>query len=260
MKINTGCYLKKGYTLVEVLTASGIFSILLVAVFQFYRMGSLMFNSGSWRQSAQKKAEQFTYLLEKRMNRISIPAVITRNPSTGLTTFNEGTITICCVNGNQTIRRNQLPKTLLAFPVCKSSIEGNNGVIMYHVLRAVPHKTPSINNLCRLEFLATTNLNNVFNFASNLRSYNLANVANMANNFQGSPAQFDLGQNNTTTYLDDVSDLNITYSTNIDVATCPLIINIQGECAYPKKNSAKIKFQASASILKDNNIRVETLP
>ena len=69
MKINTGCYLKKGYTLVEVLTASGIFSILLVAVFQFYRMGSLMFNSGSWRQSTQKKAEQFTYLLEKRMNR-----------------------------------------------------------------------------------------------------------------------------------------------------------------------------------------------
>ena len=257
MKINTSSFTnKQAYTLVEVLVASGIISILLIAVFQFYRMGSVMFNSGSWRQSTQKKAEAFVYLLEKRMNRISVPSEITRNASTGLTTFTEGTITVCSVNGNQTINRSQLPKTLLAFPVCKSAIENNNGVIMYHVLRAVPHKTSSINNMCRLEFLATTNLNNVFNNAPNLRSYTLANVDDISK-FRGTPSQFDLGANNMTTYLDDVSSIRITCEGNI--ATCPLIIRLEGECSYPKKENAKVRFQASATIQRNDNVRIERL-
>ncbi|MFA6750151.1 MAG: prepilin-type N-terminal cleavage/methylation domain-containing protein, partial [Candidatus Riflebacteria bacterium] len=62
---------QNGFTLVEVIVAAAIFSIFITSVFAFYRMGSRMFTSGSWKQQKQKDSEMFLNLIRERASRAS---------------------------------------------------------------------------------------------------------------------------------------------------------------------------------------------
>ncbi|HNW10460.1 MAG TPA: prepilin-type N-terminal cleavage/methylation domain-containing protein, partial [Candidatus Rifleibacterium sp.] len=48
-----------GFTLIEIMVASAVFSLFTAGLFAFYRMGSNMFLTGSWKLTRQKEAERF---------------------------------------------------------------------------------------------------------------------------------------------------------------------------------------------------------
>jgi len=50
---------RNGFTLIEIIIASGILSMFMVGVFQLYRSGSQSFLLGSWKTRAQKDAQMF---------------------------------------------------------------------------------------------------------------------------------------------------------------------------------------------------------
>lgn len=50
---------KRGFTLIEIIVASGILSLFMIGVFQLHRSGSQSFALGFWKSRAQKDAQSF---------------------------------------------------------------------------------------------------------------------------------------------------------------------------------------------------------
>ncbi len=149
---------RTGFTLVEVLIATAVFSLFLGGLFSLYRMGSRMFQAGSWKLQKQKEAERFLASLKERLEQASHVAIV--NP-TGNPQLSEADSQIGYVGGS--IYRSSIAaktRRILLFTVCKPSISGTPGLLLYHGLRAKP--TPGQKNLFDLEMISTTNPNHTF--------------------------------------------------------------------------------------------------
>lgn len=147
-----------GFTLVEILIATAVFSLFLGGLFSLYRMGSGMFQSGSWKLQKQKEAERFLSSLKDRLEQASHAAVV--NPA-GSPQLAESLSQIGYVGGS--INRASIganTRRLLLFAVCKPSINASSGLLLYHGVRALP--TPGQAGLFNLEFISTTNVNHAF--------------------------------------------------------------------------------------------------
>ncbi|HOY66344.1 MAG TPA: prepilin-type N-terminal cleavage/methylation domain-containing protein [Candidatus Ozemobacteraceae bacterium] len=149
---------RTGFTLVEVLVAAAVFSLFLGGLFTLYRMGSGMFQAGSWKFQKQKDGERFLAILKERLEQASHAAVVDPTGSPQLTEslsrlgFVNGTINRSTI-GNATTR-------LLLFVICKPSIGTTPGLLAYQGLRAIP--TPGQAGLFNLQMISTTNVNHTF--------------------------------------------------------------------------------------------------
>jgi len=58
-------YIKKGFTLIEIMVAAGLLSLFMTGVFSLYRSGSKAFVAGSWRLEEQKRMQNFMGALSR---------------------------------------------------------------------------------------------------------------------------------------------------------------------------------------------------
>lgn len=239
----------KGFTLVEVLIATGILSMFIVAVFNFYNMGSKMFSSGSWKQNTQKKAEVFLNELKDKISKTSAPIYIkTDGKISSDVTSNLGFTkeTITSATGK--------PVRLMCFPTCASALKNRAGVLMYNILRAV--SSSSGRNVFDVELISTTNIDSgkgqeFFN-GSDFTWFN-GNIE--VSKFTGNPLNFGLGANNRIITLKDVSSLTITNTNTSGSVKQGNTIHI--DITFTQPNNPKSQMKLSTSALLDQGVTVK---
>lgn len=232
---------QNGFTLIEVIVAAAIFTVFITSVFAFYRMGTKMFTSGSWRQQKQKDGEVFLNILRERVRRASFPVVI-KNDGTFVETatnfgYASGTFKVANIPSGKNGKR------LLCFPVTKSSIKGSAGVIMYHILRAV--KTDDKAKDFTLEFLSTTDLNtgygvafftgSPFTFFASPPTFSL---------FAGDPTEYNLGPKTSLKTLENVTSVTLSMTQGVD----GMQLHVTLEATHPKYPETKVTQRAFAKL------------
>ncbi|MDD3148968.1 MAG: prepilin-type N-terminal cleavage/methylation domain-containing protein, partial [Candidatus Riflebacteria bacterium] len=105
-----------GFTLVEILIASGIFAMFTGGLFAFYRMGSRMFLTGSWKLQRQKEAERFLSLLKERIEQAANATSINPGAATQITTSKCNFLTL---NNNTQIANIKANRRIMLFTVAK---------------------------------------------------------------------------------------------------------------------------------------------
>lgn len=243
---------QNGFTLIEVIVAAAIFSVFIISVFAFYRMGSRMFASGSWKQHKQKDSEVFLNLLRERITRASFPVVVKNDGTFVETTTNfgyaSGTFNVADIPSGKTGKR------LLCFAVTKSSIKGSAGVIMYHILRAVKSGAKATD--FTLELLSTTDLNtghgaafftgSPFSFFTSAPNFAL---------FAGDPTEYNLGSKTSLKRLEEITSLTLSMTRGSD----GMQLHITLEATHPKYPQTKVSQKAFAKIDEGLTIVVNTI-
>lgn len=201
------------FTLIEIIIASAIFSMFCIGVFAFYRMGSQMFITGSWKLTRQKDTERFLAVLKERIEQAAnatsinpaLPNQITTSPCNFLTLNNNTEVSAIAVN-----------RRLMAFTVAKpdmtSITPGATGLIVYHCLMAVPAEK----NLYTLHLNANTQAIaydgvDYFNIAATFKP-DPAAFTNFAGRFANVPSNFGLGTVPYTYKLHEVASTTISWS------------------------------------------------
>ncbi len=205
---------RKGFTLVEILIASGVFAIFATGLFSFYRMGSNMYVTGSWKLQKQKEAERFLAILKERIEQASNASALQSGTVASATcAFNvleSGSI----IDKVDKINAAAGNTRLMLFTVCKPNMEpvGAPGMVLFHCLMLVPAEK----NLYTLYFHANTDPvpNNgidyfgaIANFKPEQKDFN-----NYKNQFRSLPSQYNLGSVPYTIKLRDVKRVEINWS------------------------------------------------
>jgi prepilin-type N-terminal cleavage/methylation domain-containing protein len=237
---------QKGFTLVEVVIAAAIFSLFVIAVLTFYRMGSRIFSGGTWKQNKQKEAERFLNFTRERITRASFPVEVMDDGS-----FTENKAHFGYASA--TLSVGQVPvsgKRLLSFTVCKARIKTTQGVIMYHVLRAKKKSTTA--SSFELEIISTNDINSTtaapfftgspFVFFETTPSFS---------SFTGNPAIYDLGNPTVIHSIDDVTEVSIGGTTTSEGSQ----ILIEITFTHPKLEPTKLYLKTSAIV--GNGLTVE---
>lgn len=138
---------KTGFTLVEILISAAILSLFLSGLFTFYRMGSRMFVTGSWKLQKQKEAERFLSVLKERIEQASNASAIDPAGAAGAQLV-EAESPFVMVNNNTALADPDDVKRLMLFSICKPDMSRFGGVagdpgrgpglILYHCLFAEP--------------------------------------------------------------------------------------------------------------------------
>ncbi|MBI3038258.1 prepilin-type N-terminal cleavage/methylation domain-containing protein [bacterium] len=130
--------ISKGYTLVELLIAFGVFSLFFGGLFSLYRMSMKMFVPVLWKKKKKKEAQLFLSILKERLEQASRPSRVTAtnpftdqgnasvwafpaNPNNAGTIATSGPFTLAGNVGNE----------ILSFSICKpdlTSVGGNQGL------------------------------------------------------------------------------------------------------------------------------------
>jgi prepilin-type N-terminal cleavage/methylation domain-containing protein len=228
----------RGFTLVELLIATAVFSLFLGGLFSLYRMGSGMFQAGSWKLQKQKEAERFLALLKERLEQASHATVVnpTGNPQL-VETFSQ----LGYVNG--TTSRAQIgadTRRLLMFVVCKPSIGVAPGMLLFNGVRALP--TPGNPGLMNLELVSSTNVNHPafagtpFNlFTSGAPDLTRFNVAGGP-----TPPTFRLGANNAVIDVTEVASVTILFGPGTGLAS-ETLLSVFLEFRHPNSRHANTR-------------------
>ncbi len=201
-----------GFTLIEIMVASAVFSLFTAGLFAFYRMGSNMFLTGSWKLTRQKEAERFLSILKERIEQAANATSI--NP----TAANQITVAKCpflTLNNNTQIANITSNRRIMVFTVAKPDTTylnaANKGVVVYHCLMGVPAEK----NLYTLHLHANTQdvaFGGVdyFNTTANFKP-NPGTFPNFNTRFGNSPQNFGLGTVPYTYKLSDVASATISW-------------------------------------------------
>jgi len=205
------------FTLVEIIIASAVFSLFCTGVFSFYRMGSRMFVSGSWKIQKQKETERFLLVLKERIEQASNATMI--DQVAGSAAIASASCNFLSLeNGSVVESIGSNMRRIMMFTICKpdmTRIGGSNGMILHHSLVAVPAEK----NLYTLHLHANTVLMphagvDYFNTAQTfgpiippppLSPQQLANLTN----FNALPSVFGFGKAPQTHVLGDVISTRI---------------------------------------------------
>lgn len=129
----------RGFTLVETIIALGVFTIFFGGLFAFYRMGSNMYTTGSWRLTQQKAAQHFLTLFKERLEQAANLTAVDPAAANQIATVSSP---LYSVSHGTVIDFSTLsaPKQLLLFTVTKPSLADSNrkGLNMPHILFAIP--------------------------------------------------------------------------------------------------------------------------
>lgn len=202
-----------GFTLVEVIIASAVFALFTGGLFSFYRMGSRMFMSGSWKLTRQKDGERFLMILKERIEQAANATSINPGAANQITSSACNFVTLKNGVSVSKITSNQ---RLMLFTVAKPDMTAlpgaAKGVIVYHCLMAVPAEK----NLYTLHLHANTQAVaydgiDYFNSTANFKPDTTV-FPNFAAKFSNLPANFGLGSVPYTYKLNDVASLTISWA------------------------------------------------
>jgi len=238
---------RSAFTLIEILVASVVFSLFLGGLFSLYRMGSQMYFAGGWRLQRQKDAERFLNALKERIEQGSSPVEVAVNGS-----LTEGVGRFVMVNPGVYSFRSGLGNTLsgnrllAAFPLCKPSIRGAKGLILYNMLRA--RTNTEGNNLMTLEFLSTPNINTGVGQSFVVgTSFNFFDVSPDVSKFDAPPSNFGIGQTHLT--LTDVLSLRISIPPiPASFVASDSLIKIDLVFEHPRYPETRVEQSVTASV------------
>lgn len=196
--------------MIELLVASGLFSLFLGGVFLLYRSGTNMFLSGSWKLNKQKEAERFLAVLKSRLEQATNLTRI--DPDQG---SSQQVVTVPApihtLQNGVSFTPAAKPEKVLAFTVCKPDlthpkINGPKGLRLPHVLWLVPRRQGT----GELQLLATTlpsaSMTTTVNFPPDFGSLT-------PEGFSALPADYQLGPEEFQIELSDVASITISWAT-----------------------------------------------
>lgn len=236
-------YRKKGiagFTLVEVLIASAVFTLFITGVFSLYRAGSRMFVSGSWKLTRQKEVERFLTTLKERIEQASNASEV--NPAGGTGSILMSNCNLLTLKSNTQVHKITSNQRLMMFTVCKPDMTKVNpaspdsrGLILYHCLMAVKGEK----DLYTLSLHANTTPTayggvDYFNTSANFQP-DITVFSNYPAGFQNSPAYYGFGSVPQTIRLTDVASCTITWeiASGTNVSASEKIVGIQLRIVNP---------------------------
>ncbi len=219
---------KTGFTLIEIIVASAILSLFITGVFSFYRMGSRMFMSGSWKFEKQKSVERFLTILKERIEQASNATEI--NPASPNAVASGSCNFLTLDNGLELVGGAfALPTRAMLFSVCKPDMTlispadpDMRGLILRHSLMAIP----ATKNLYTLNLHANTNAVahdgiDYFNTPGQIGPVipgppATSTLSNFPAGFSNTPAFYGFGAVPQTFRLTDVASASIVWSQSED--------------------------------------------
>ncbi|NLI79278.1 MAG: hypothetical protein GX442_22895 [Candidatus Riflebacteria bacterium] len=215
---------RKTFTLVETLIAMGVFTLFFGGLFAFYRMGSSMYSSGTWRFTQQKAAQHFLLQFKERLEQTANLTAV--NPGlatqvsivpTPLYTVPVGTVVDFSTLTN--------PKNLLFFTVTKPALadSGRKGLNMPHALIAIPGPpaTAGRRRTGELRLFGTNDINSTV-FTSTIAGFPANNTVG---DWSGTPQQFGLGNPTFDISLTGIGRIEIDFG-NASTTTGPDVAKV----------------------------------
>ncbi len=183
---------RKAFTLVETLVALGVFTLFFGGLFAFYRMGSSMYSSGTWRFTQQKAAQHFLLQFKERLEQAANLTAVNPGLATQVTIVPSPlySVPVGTVIDFSTLTN---PRNLLFFTVTKLALadSGRKGLNMPHALIAIPGPPPGAGRrrTGELRLFGTNDLNSPV-FTSPIAGFPANNTVG---DWSGTPQQFNLG-------------------------------------------------------------------
>ena len=199
---------RKAFTLMELLIAAAIFTILALGVFSLFSMGSRMYICGSWKYNKQKEGERFLQTLKERIEQTSKPAYIQHIGDKFVLKTSQDTAFFVNSAGNVNCTAAGFSETEVAdFVVAKTDTSQSEaastttGLVLYHRL----YVEPQPNGLGKLCLYADTNSSSFP--TRNFGSYNFppTNPDSHAFGTNSNPFSFPNGAHSYS--LDDVASI-----------------------------------------------------
>lgn len=255
---------RSGFTLVEILIASGIFSVFCVGLFSFYRMGSGMFLKGSWKLRKQKECERFLTRLKERIEQTSHAVFINPTQPGGSQIIKTEANFVTLVSGTEigTGNPGSTEPTgltrLMLFSVCKpdlSMLPGQasmKGLKLLNSLAIAPSNTMSgAKKLYTLYFGSNT-------VSAPLQGIDLFNSATTfdpgvpaGGDFSSTPSDYSLGSNESLSKLTDVSYVIIDWKLSTGgnaAAETAKIVGLRIGMQHPKYPETKVHQRMQAKL------------
>ncbi len=182
----------RGFTLAETIIALGVFTLFFGGLFAFYRMGSNMYATGSWRLTQQKAAQHFLTLFKERLEQASN---LTAVDPTAANQIQPVSSPLYSVPQGTVIDFSTLAATkkLLLFTVTKPALAGSSrkGLNMPHALFAIPGPAaqPGRKRTGKLRLFGTNDIGSA-EFTSTIAGFPAQHTIG---DWAGTPQQFGLG-------------------------------------------------------------------
>lgn len=215
---------RQAFTLVETLIAMGVFTLFFGGLFAFYRMGSSMYSSGTWRFSQQKAAQHFLLQFKERLEQSANLTAVNPGLATQVTIVSSPlyTVPVGTVIDFSTLNN---PKNLLFFTVTKPALadSGRKGLNMPHALIAIPGPPPT-NGRRRTGELRLFGTNDIGStvFTSTIAGFPANNTVG---DWTGTPQQFGLGNPTFDVSLTGVGRVEIDFG-NASTTTGPDVAKV----------------------------------
>lgn len=237
---------KKAFTLVELMIATAVSTIFIIAAFSLYNMSSKMFNAGSWRQNAQKQAERLLSVLSADIAKASIPIIV---PKTGLP--EEGRAYLYYRKTPYIVALGEAVNAtteLISFPICSAAYGDTQGAIIENTLVAT---NGVVNGGCKLKYISV-DLNNHDKLPDVIKAKFADASGKNESKFKATAVSLGMGSGYSVTELDYVSKVTVKVSEKDKNGR---VVNISVECVYPKHPETKFTVSTAAAL--DVGIEIE---
>ncbi|MGM0598872.1 MAG: PulJ/GspJ family protein [Candidatus Rifleibacteriota bacterium] len=250
---------KNGFTLVEILIAAGVLSLFLVGLFSFYRMGSRMFMTGSWKLNKQKEMERFITNLKERIEQASNAVQVEPGAGAPDDQMVESASDFVTVENDTTVLRPEDDTRLILFSICKPDMTafGNDpaqpgqgpGLILHHCLMA----RPAAKKLYTLYFHANTDrvAHSGIDYFNSPVDYFPDMMEFTAPEFNAPPSVFSLGNAPYTIKLTEVfaASFTVEIASGTDAMDdTEKIIGVDITCQHPRYEATKVSQSFKARI------------
>lgn len=232
---------KAAFTFVELIVASSVFVLFLGTLFAFYKLGSNLFYSGSWKIHTQAKTERFINMLRERLEQsadlidVNQAGKIIEEKSSSVAVAS-GTFNLTGDGGATKING----KTrLLLFPICKPSLRSTAGLILHNTLIAVID--PNNPNLMALIFRSSRSMTDpaMTDPPISFQHIDLSGVD--TSRFDAHPLEYSLGDDPAEFVLCNVHQIKIE---PIDNKTLRIALNMR----HPQKSNVNLFHSISVKL------------
>ncbi len=243
----------RGFTLIEILVAAGIFTLFFWGAYALYRSGTDMFITGSWKLSKQKDAQRFLTVLKERLEMTSRPTRIDPSGTTDATRIaSVPTFVYLTPTPTGQVLFSEAPKNLLAFTLCKPDLTltgGRAGLVFSHVLRLQPQVDPG-----NPAAVATLNLHGNTGTADPAFALLVPfppNITSLGGSFNAAPVLYDLGAAPFDISLRDVASVRLAWqlaSGTIGADECPKVVEITVNLTNPRHTQTQLSQSIRARL------------
>ncbi len=237
----------RGFTLVEMLVAFGVFTLFFGGLFALYRVGSNAFSTGSWKLARQKQAQMFLEVLKERLEQASNLAILG-----GAANTDQMQITAASVffpgNANTAVpldvKAYTTSRNILLFSVCKPNLGPNTGLWCGHALKIIPG--PGGGKPGHLRIFSSSQAGA---FSTGIAAFPPTPPGGGAA-WLTDPTSYQLGPNGYSMNLDDVGTVSLLYQTSDapGSASGTKVININVTLFNPKHTATTLQQSIRARV------------